>query len=235
MAGTVQLCVTIALDPPPTGNLILLNGAANAPIDRSGRANKTLGERQFRENSKESFKDGKVQTLKRYATPQIVLHWISAVLVTVSLLFGTLVLKHLPNDPGKITALRVHMIIGAVIGGVIVLRLLLRLLMPQPERATTGSALLDRLASLTHGAMYLGVIGMVASGIALAVLSGLPAAVFSQSAALPEDFWQFPPRYVHAVFASILIGLVGLHVLAALFHQFVRKDRLLARMWWTRG
>ena len=35
---------------------------------------------------------------------------------------------------------------------------------------------------------------------------------------------------VHELFKPLLIILVAVHVLAALFHQFVLKDNLLARM-----
>jgi len=35
----------------------------------------------------------------------------------------------------------------------------------------------------------------------------------------------------HELFAKILIGLAALHLLAALKHQFIDRDNLLARMW----
>jgi len=35
----------------------------------------------------------------------------------------------------------------------------------------------------------------------------------------------------HAALAAVLAGFMILHVLAALFHQFVLKDGLLPRMW----
>lgn len=174
--------------------------------------------------------------MQRYSTLQIVLHWASAILVLLSLLVGTFVLDRLPNDAGKIVPLGVHMIAGVIIGLVIVARLIVRLTSPQPERPTIGNTLLDRLATIVHGAMYLGVIGMVGSGVGLAIISGLPGTVFGHyGAALPHDFWQYPPRFVHAAFAKFLIALISLHVLAAFFHQFVRKDGVLSRMWFAKS
>jgi len=174
--------------------------------------------------------------LQRYSPLQAALHWTSAALILFSLVFGTLVLKFLPNDASKLTPLRAHMIVGGVIGLIIVARLVLRFATRQPDRFKSGSAFLDASAPIVHGAMYLGVIGMVTSGIALAIFAGLPAIVFGGSgAALPQDFWQYPPRFVHALFSKILIVLVGLHVAAAVYHQFVRKDRLFQRMGFTRS
>jgi cytochrome b561 len=38
----------------------------------------------------------------------------------------------------------------------------------------------------------------------------------------------------HGYLALLLVGCIVLHVLAALYHQFVRKDRLFRRMWFGR-
>lgn len=40
-----------------------------------------------------------------------------------------------------------------------------------------------------------------------------------------------PLELVHATTATVLLLLIGLHILAALYHQFIRRDRLFARMW----
>lgn len=37
---------------------------------------------------------------------------------------------------------------------------------------------------------------------------------------------------IHEVTAYVLLALVVLHILAALYHQFIRKDNLLSRMWY---
>jgi cytochrome b561 len=44
------------------------------------------------------------------------------------------------------------------------------------------------------------------------------------------DFSTVTPSVVHGLAARLLIGLLILHIAAALFHHFVRRDRLLARM-----
>jgi cytochrome b561 len=54
-------------------------------------------------------------------------------------------------------------------------------------------------------------------------------------AALPESFLAFPTRVLHGYIARFLVGLIALHVAAALYHQFVRKDGLLGRMAFGHG
>ena len=69
------------------------------------------------------------------------------------------------------------------------------------------------------------------TGYATALLAGLPAIVFGGSGEpLPADFAAYPSWIVHVALAVLLVGLIALHVLAALYHQFVRKDRLFWRM-----
>src|SRR5262245_16635186 len=167
---------------------------------------------------------------ERYSMLQVTLHWLSAGLILFSLLTGALVLKNLPNDSGKVLPLAIHAVTGALIGAVILARLLVRSTAPQPARARTGNAKLDALARVVHAALYASAIGMVASGIAVALQTDLPAIVFGGSGSpLPADFGQFTARRAHAYFAWALVALVGLHVCGALYHQLVRRDRLLAR------
>jgi cytochrome b561 len=70
---------------------------------------------------------------------------------------------------------------------------------------------------------------MAASGMLLSLQSGVFDAVFG-SGVLPEDFKSFTPRKIHGLASRIAMGLIALHVLAALYHQFIVKDGLLSRM-----
>ncbi|MGB7541526.1 MAG: cytochrome b/b6 domain-containing protein, partial [Burkholderiales bacterium] len=40
----------------------------------------------------------------------------------------------------------------------------------------------------------------------------------------------YPTRVAHGAIATLLAAFIALHVLAAFYHQFVRKDSLLQRM-----
>jgi len=169
----------------------------------------------------------------RYHPALVSLHWLLAFLILFSLGMGTFLLKEIPNSsPDKIFALRGHMIAGIVILVLMLVRLVVRVTTARPAPAATGNALLDRLAMLAHYGLYVLVILMAASGIALSVQSGLGDIVFGGSGApLPESFAAFTPRRVHGLIASLLLALVALHVLASLYHQFIRRDGLFSRMW----
>jgi cytochrome b561 len=64
-----------------------------------------------------------------------------------------------------------------------------------------------------------------------AIIAGLNRSVFQRSGEpLPADFDVYPTFLMHGTLAILLCGLIVLHVTAALWHQFLRKDGLLGRM-----
>ncbi len=123
------------------------------------------------------------------------------------------------------------MINGAVIGCLMVLRLIIRARTRRPAPATTGMAWADAVGPWTHRALYALVFAMVASGVALGVGTDLPAIVFGGSdQPLPATFDGSWMRVLHAIAAKSLMALIVLHVAAALWHHTVRRDGLLRRM-----
>jgi cytochrome b561 len=154
-------------------------------------------------------------------------------MIIAALLMGTFVLEPTPNSsPEKLFTLRAHMIAGIAILVLTIMRFLVRVRTLKPEPATIGNPVLDRLAVLTHYGLYILVVLMAASGIATSAMAGLPDIVFGRSGApLPESFSVFPPRVAHGVLAKLLMAFVALHIFAALYHQFVRRDGLIRRMW----
>ncbi len=172
-------------------------------------------------------------TPSRYHPALVALHWLIAIALLFSLGTGMLVLDEIPNSsPEKVDALRTHMTAGIVILLLMLIRFGLRLGTARPAPATTGNAYLDRLARITHWGFYVLVLVMAGSGIATSLLAGLPNIVFGGSGdPLPESFSIYLPRVVHGAVAGLLLAVVILHAAAALYHQFVRRDNLLARMW----
>lgn len=168
----------------------------------------------------------------RYHPALVALHWFLAAFVVLALGLGMFVLKTIPNSsPHKIEALRAHMIGAGVILTLMVTRLAIRVLSARPEPATAGNPVLDRIAGISHLAFYGLVAGMVATGLATAVLTDLPSIVFSGSgASLPGSFTVFPTRVLHGVIAKIFVALIAVHAAAAFYHHFVLRDGLLRRM-----
>ncbi len=129
-------------------------------------------------------------------------------------------------------SLRMHMGIGVFILILMLLRLIMRLITSKPPPAETGNAALNIVGRATHWALYALVIALAASGIAIANMAGLPEIVFfGADTPLPADFNDLAPRAAHGVIANILMLVIAAHMAGFLYHQFIRKDGLIGRMW----
>ncbi|NCT12337.1 MAG: cytochrome b [Rhodobacterales bacterium] len=170
--------------------------------------------------------------MTRYHPALVILHWLLAVLIIVALIAGKLILDATPNsDPAKLFSLRAHMSIGLAVLVLMVLRVVIRWRSAAPPPADAGHPALNLTARLAHPALYLLIFGMVFSGIAISAAAGLPGIVFGGTGApLPETFDSYAARGVHGALSGLLIALVALHVAAALWHQFIRRDGLMGRM-----
>ena len=174
--------------------------------------------------------------MKRYHPLLVSLHWLLAVLILFSLFAGSIILADMPNDnPDKIAILKVHIISGLVILVLMLLRLFVRIKTGKPEAIDTGDVFINKTGKYSHIFIYVLVFLIVGSGLGIAILSGLSDIVFFGSGeALPETFDDLPPRIAHGVLTKILIVTIALHFLATMWHQFIRKENVLSRMWFGR-
>lgn len=169
----------------------------------------------------------------RYHPALRVLHWVSAALLLGMLFMAGVFLQATPNaDPHKIGALRLHMATGAVVLVLTLVRLAVRLRSAHPPAVTTGLAWADALAPWVHRALYLLVLLMVASGLATSLQAHLPDIVWAGQGSLPPDLRVYPARIVHGIVSKLLMLAIAVHVGAALYHQWGRRDGLLRRMGW---
>jgi cytochrome b561 len=178
----------------------------------------------------------KMKQVSRYHPLMVTLHWVLAVLIIGALALGFFVLAAMPNsDPQKIRILMAHMAGGMLILALMVIRFIVRMLTSRPADATTGYPFLDRIAPITHYGFYVLVLLMVGSGYATGILAGLNRIVFQGSGEpLPPTFAVYPSFVAHGYIAAILTCFIALHILAALYHHFVRKDGLFRRMFFGR-
>jgi cytochrome b561 len=167
-------------------------------------------------------------TTNRYGSMAIAIHWTSAVLILFALI-GGLIMANTADPAAKAMILPIHI----ALGGLALLLTLARIgwwlwgdKHPQPAN---GIPVAQEWAMKTlHTLLYVAILVMGSSGIAMIVLSGAIPALLA-GAPVP-DFSGLIPRAVHGWISKLLIVLLVGHIGAALWHQFVRGDRLLARM-----
>lgn len=164
----------------------------------------------------------------RYGSVAITIHWLTAVIIIM--LFATGLLAAGQSDPGaKLALVRFHVPLGTAVLVLTLLRIVWWWAMDRRPALPADQPRWQKfMAYAVHFALYLVVILLASSGIATLVLSGaIPAIIAGTS--LP-DFETLLPRLVHGLASKLLLGLLALHIGAALYHQFIRRDHLLARM-----
>lgn len=170
-------------------------------------------------------------TPKRYHPAHVTIHWLMALLVVMMLGIGKFAMPGVsPQDPQKVMMLQSHTFIGGAIAVLLIIRVVLLFTTKRPAPADAGSAILNWVGKAVHVLLYVLLIGMAVSGLGLFQMANLPA-VFNGAQPYPPNFFDYLPRGGHGLFSWLLLALVALHIGAALFHQFIRKDNLLARMW----
>lgn len=172
---------------------------------------------------------GLKSTATRYGSVAIAIHWVTALAIVGLLISGTIMAGEGVGEGTRRSILPVH----AIMGSLVVLLTLLRLSWwawgdRRPEPAAGQPPMQELAAKIVHGLLYAGIIVLGASGIATLALSGAVPALLGQGP-LP-DFSQLPSRVAHGLASKLMIALFAAHVGAALYHQFVRRDRLLGRM-----
>ncbi len=167
---------------------------------------------------------------ERYGRMAILMHWVSAALI-IALMIAGFIAANTSDAIGKATLLRIHAPIGMAVLILTLARLGWWLFADRKPRDPAGVPRLQSVAAkAVHGLLYIVILGLAGSGAAMFVLSGAGDILFGSAPGPLPDFWTFTPRIGHAIFARLMAALLVVHIAAALYHQFIRKDRLFARM-----
>ncbi len=166
----------------------------------------------------------------RYGAVPIAIHWITA-LALLGLLLSGFRAADMMDDVAKAGILRIHTAVGVAVLALTLARILWWIAVDRKPPYPTSLPRWQKIASsAVHGLLYVAILLMAGSGIAMMALSGAADIVWGGGAGPLPDFTRYPPRAGHGLGAMLLIALTLAHVAAALYHQFVLRDRLLARM-----
>ena len=173
-------------------------------------------------------------TSDQYGTVAVSIHWVSAVLVLILIGSGFRAANTV-DLAAKATILRVHVPIAIGVLALMLLRIVWWRGFDRKPGPVAGSPhWQEHTAQVVHVLFYVFILGMIASGIGMIALSGAAPLIFGGDSVMLPDLWKYPPRLPHAIGARLLLGLLILHVGAAVYHHFVRRDGLLWRMWFSR-
>jgi len=170
--------------------------------------------------------------VERYNRAAIALHWITALLIVGNLLLGVSMVQ-LPISPRKLHWYLWHKSIGGTVFVLTSLRLAWRALRPHPQPVAMP-AWQRRASIVSHVMLYVlplvipvsGWLYSSATGVQVVYLGMIPLPnLLAEDKALADTL-----RLVHVGLNTLLLGVVCVHVAAALKHHFGDRDTVLARM-----
>ena len=164
------------------------------------------------------------------------LHWIMAVALSAALVIAWVLPRK--NAPGYEAMLDLHQSAGILVLALVVPRLLWRLGNPVAPAANL-TALEAWLSHVTHWALYAIMLLIPLTGYFFASAEGQHLDFFgwfTLGSPLPVDrAVSRPLEFVHKTGQYAIYTVVGLHVAAALYHHFIKRDGVLRRMLPMRG
>lgn len=168
------------------------------------------------------------------------LHWLMAVLIAYQLVAGIVMTYEGPEGnlweriANALHMYDMHKVLGLVLLGLVVVRIAYRLTLGAPPDEPSLETWQRETSHMVHAWIYLllvaiPLIGWIGISLYPAVRVfesfNLPSLASQPDKALSEHLFK-----VHAAAAFALIALLAMHIGAALYHHFIRRDGVLRRM-----
>ena len=170
---------------------------------------------------------------QRYHPAYIFLHW--AIFLAMATALALIEYRgYVPKgDPLKATLRNYHMLAGQLVLLFVLFRIVARFLFGVPA-LENGPRVQKLVAHIVHILLWVLMLGLPLTGILFNQAAGRDVVFFGW--VLPQLVGTDKPlghtlHDIHEWLGNAVYYVVGLHILGALFHQFMLKDNGLKRMW----
>lgn len=171
-------------------------------------------------------------TNQRFHPVSAIMHWVMFVLIAAALAAIEIRGDIPKGDPLRDTLRNWHMLAGQLVFLCLLVRIAARIRYPAPPalpapRWQTGSA------HLVHGVLYLLMLAIPVTGVLFYQAGGREVNFFGMVLPVliaPNPDLKQNIREFHELMGNAVYVVVGIHILGALYHQFIQKDGTLLRM-----
>ncbi|HEX5664000.1 MAG TPA: cytochrome b [Xanthomonadaceae bacterium] len=176
-----------------------------------------------------------MESRERYSPGRRCLHWLMALLVLLVYLAMEQRGLFARGTPQRTAMMQSHFWLGLTIFALLWWRLRLRVRDPEPAIVPPLPRWQHAVARATHIALYLFLAGMPLMGLTTLWLEHRPLYLPFTDIALPSPLAKNEDlaatfEHWHTTVGEAFYWVIGLHVLAALYHHFWRRDDTLRRM-----
>jgi cytochrome b561 len=161
-------------------------------------------------------------------------HWLMAAVILAAICVGLYAVDLPKEDPAKGFWFGIHKSLGVTVFFLAIMRIGWRLLHETPRYRVPLGRFTRLAASATHAALYVLMVAVPIGGYVLSTASAHPVSWFGlvtfpsvvpvdkSLAKIAED--------AHVTGAFILIAVIALHIIAAIWHHWFKRDEVMARM-----
>jgi len=169
-----------------------------------------------------------------YRPAQRALHWVMAAIILAAIGLGLYAVALPKTDPSKAVAFFLHKSFGMTALIIAIPRLLMRILKGAPPYRVPLGRLVMLSASGGHAALYVLMLFVPIAGYVLSSAADRPIPWFGlfefPHLVAPDKALAGVAEEAHVFAAWTLIVVVAVHILAALWHAWFKKDEVMARM-----
>jgi cytochrome b561 len=171
----------------------------------------------------------------RYARSARWLHWSIFALVLLAYVLINLFDLFPKGSAPRANLLAAHFAAGIAVLLLLLPRLWVRARHAPPPIVPPLSGAMALLGKLTHAALYLFLLAQPVLGILTLQIGGKPVRLFGITllpsfASMPDRALSHQLEDIHSTLGTIFYYVIALHILAALWHYFGRRDNTLQRM-----
>lgn len=167
-----------------------------------------------------------------YRFSQKLIHWLMAVLIMLDLVVASKFGREM-ELLDRLDSRGDHASLNLIVMCLFLLRIYLRQKHGVPAAPNNMVSWQVSLSKVTHGAIYFFMAMLFVTGLATGMNATSPLPVFGlydvTLGNTDESYFQFV-RQFHEFTTQAIIGLISLHVLAALYHQLFLRDQVMSRM-----
>ena len=169
-------------------------------------------------------------TITEYGLISKLFHWISALLLFIQIPLG-FYLVDLDFGPERLSIENIHVVIGLSIFYLVILRLISKIINPNPKLEPSIFKGQRFLAKMNHVLLYIAILAITISGILKKLFNGETLTILFREIQINENFDLADQFYeIHILSNYTLIGLIVLHITAVIIHKLFFGDNLLKRI-----
>jgi cytochrome b561 len=171
----------------------------------------------------------------RYAASSRWMHWLMFTFVLLAYLCINLFELFAKGSTTRANVLASHFVAGLAVLLLLLPRLWLRLRNGQPPISPPPPRWSELPGKLTHLALYAFLLIQPILGVITLQIEGKPVALFGVTllpsfVGLPDRALAHQLEDIHGTIGTIFYYVIALHILAALWHHYHRRDDTLKRM-----